>query len=128
MVDTLGLPTVFFTHSAADLQWPELAHFLAPTNGTSRSNAVIEKPCLADWFFYHRIIKFMDVFYVGILKAKDYWLRLEYQHRGSPHVHGVAWLQGAPDVEKVLSSDSSSLQDLIRYIDRTVTTSIQLIT
>ena len=25
MVDTLGLPTVFFTHSAADLQWPELA-------------------------------------------------------------------------------------------------------
>ena len=25
MVDTLGLPTVFFTHSVADLQWPELA-------------------------------------------------------------------------------------------------------
>ena len=25
MVDTLGLPTVLFTHSAADLQWPELA-------------------------------------------------------------------------------------------------------
>ena len=24
MVDTLGLPTIFFTHSAADLQWPEL--------------------------------------------------------------------------------------------------------
>ena len=23
MVDTLGLPTIFFTHSAADLQWPE---------------------------------------------------------------------------------------------------------
>ncbi len=28
MVDTLGLPTVFFTHSAADLQWPELARLL----------------------------------------------------------------------------------------------------
>ena len=26
MVDTLGLLTVFFTHSAADLQWPELAN------------------------------------------------------------------------------------------------------
>ena len=25
MVDTLGLPTIFFTHSVADLQWPELA-------------------------------------------------------------------------------------------------------
>ncbi len=30
MVDTLGLPTVFFTHSAADLQWPELARILCP--------------------------------------------------------------------------------------------------
>ena len=25
MVDKLGLPTMFFTHSVADLQWPELA-------------------------------------------------------------------------------------------------------
>ena len=93
-----------------------------PTNSTSRSNAVIENPCLADWYFYHRII---NVFYVGILKAKDYWLRFEYQHRGSPHVHGVAWLEGAPDVEKVMSSaveDPSSLENLIKYIDRTVTT------
>ena len=30
MVDTLGLPTIFFTHSAADLQWPELAHLICP--------------------------------------------------------------------------------------------------
>ena len=41
MVDTLGLPTIFFTHSAAaDLQWPELARFLGvedPENSTSRS-------------------------------------------------------------------------------------------
>ena len=28
MVDTLGLPTIFFTHSAADLQWPELAKLI----------------------------------------------------------------------------------------------------
>ena len=41
MVDTLGLPTISFTHSAAaDLQWPELARFLGiedPENSTSRS-------------------------------------------------------------------------------------------
>ena len=28
MVDTLGMPTVFFTHSAADGQWPELARLI----------------------------------------------------------------------------------------------------
>lgn len=126
MVDTLGLPTVFFTHSAADLQWPELAHFLGvqdPTNSTARSKAVVENPSLADWFFYERIVKFMDAFYRGILKANDYWLRFEYQHRGSPHVHGVAWLQGAPDVQKILSSeDPTRNQELIRYINNTVTT------
>ena len=123
MVDTLGLPTVFFTHSAADLQWPELARLLGvedPATSTARSKAVVENPCLADWFFYQRIVKFMDVFYKGILKAKDYWLRFEYQHRGSPHVHGVAWLEDAPDVEKVLASGNTS--SLITFINKTVTT------
>ena len=126
MVDTVGLPTVFFTHSAADLQWPELTQLLGvddPTNSTQRSKAVIENPCLADWFFYQRILKFMEIYYKGILKAKDYWLRFEYQHRGSPHVHGVAWLEDAPNVEKVLlSGDVSSQQELVTYIDKTVST------
>ncbi len=62
----------------------------------------------------------MDVFYKDVLKAKDYWLRFEYQHRGSPHVHGVAWLENAPDVEKVLATGDTSSH--IRYIDKTVTT------
>ena len=30
MVDTLGMPTVFFTHSAADGQWPKLARLICP--------------------------------------------------------------------------------------------------
>jgi len=36
MVDTLGLPTIFFTHSAADLQWPELARLICPEDPESR--------------------------------------------------------------------------------------------
>lgn len=51
----------------------------------------------------------MDVFYIGILNAKDYWLRFEYQHRGSPHVHGVVWLNNAPDVPNMLASDDPSV-------------------
>ena len=38
MVDTLGLPTIFFTHSAADLQWPELARLICPEDPESSSN------------------------------------------------------------------------------------------
>ena len=52
MVDTLGLPTIFFTHSAADLQWPGLANLICPDNPgciSSRTKAVIENPASSDW-------------------------------------------------------------------------------
>ena len=97
MVDTLGLPTIFFTHSAADRQWPELANliFSDPASKASRAKAVIENPAVADWYFTHQIQKFIDAYYIGVLGATDYWLRCEWQHRGSPHVHGLTWLNMA---------------------------------
>ena len=126
MVDTLGLPTVFFTHSAADLQWPELAQLICPNNRdsrTARTKAVIDNPALSDWFFYHRVMEFLKAFYTGVLGATDYWLRFEWQHRGSPHVHGLAWLPDTPDVEQLLQSNSDSLEeDIIMQADRVVST------
>ena len=80
---TLGLPTVFFTLSAADLQWPELANLLDVDelhNSSARAKAAVENPCLTDWCFYNRVMKFMDMFFIGIFKANNYWLRFEYQH------------------------------------------------
>ena len=93
VVDALGLPTVFFTHSAADLQWPELAELMCPddpTNPRNRQKALIENPAIADWFFYQRVQVYLKHFYTDVLGATDYWLRFEWQHRGSPHVHGLA--------------------------------------
>ena len=129
MIDTLGLPTIFFTHSAADHQWPELAHLIChedPEDKQARVKAVIDNPALADWFFYYRIQKFVDAFYVNILKATDYWMRFEWQHRGSPHVHGLAWLPNAPNVENLLSSSpdlvESTKQQIIEYADKIIST------
>ena len=128
MVDTLGLPTIFFTHSAADLQWPELARLICPDQpGTpsSRIDAVNNNPALADWFFCHRVQRFVEVFYLGVLKATDYWMRFEWQHRGSPHVHGVAWLPNAPDVEQLLKltdNIESVKEEIIQYANEVVTT------
>ena len=110
LVDTLGLPTVFFTHSAADLQWPELSRLICPDDSqssTSRSQALMQNPAIADWFFYHRIDAFLDAFYKGVLGASDFWLRFEWQHRGSPHVHGLAWLRDSPNVEDLFSEADS---------------------
>ena len=75
MVNTLGLPTIFFTHSAADLQWPELACLIClegPDAAASRVKAVNENPAIADWLFFYRVLKFVEAFYIGVLKATDY--------------------------------------------------------
>ena len=128
MVDTLGLPTIFFTHSAADLQWPELANLVCPDNPDSRSSrakAVIENPAISDWFFYYRVQEFIKAYYVGVL-GTDYWMRFEWQHRGSPHVHGLAWLPDTPDVEQLLSSPNSVpdavKEEITKYADSLVST------
>ena len=77
MVDTLGLPTIFFTHSAADLQWPELARLTCPDDPDSRASrtkAIIENPAVADWFFYERVVEFIKAYYIGVLGVTDYWM------------------------------------------------------
>ena len=130
MVDALGLPTVFFTHSAADGQWPELARLICPEDqesSSSRSKAVADNPAIADWFFSHRIEKFMKAYYVDILGATDYWFRYEWQHRGSPHVHGIAWFKDAPDVEKLLTPNEdfdpiAAAEQITAYADGLVST------
>ena len=63
MVDTLGLPTVFFSGPAADLQWPELARPICrdnPDSSSAHNKAVQENPAIADWFFHQRIVKFIE--------------------------------------------------------------------
>ena len=52
-------------------------------------------------------------------------MRFEWQHRGSPYVHGLAWLPNAPDVEQLLSSPETSdivKDEIIQYADMTVST------
>ena len=131
MVDTLGLPTVFFTHSDADFQWSELASLICQDSledVSTRRRAVIENPVVADWLFYERFQQFLKCFYLDILGAKDYWLRFEWQHRDSPHVHGLAWLPGTSDMQ--LFSDPAAAEEnhrqAIAFIDSVISTTNKL--
>ena len=55
---------------------------------------------------------------------QDYWLRFEYQHRSSPHVHGLAWLENSPDIESLrlhgLSDETT--QQIVQHVNLVITT------
>ena len=47
----------------------------------------------------------------------------EWQHHCSPHVHGLAWLSGATDMEQIVADGiDTSKEELIRYVDKIMTT------
>lgn len=53
-----------------------------------------------------------------------YWYRFEWQHRGSPHVHGFS---GGPDVQKLLASPDDMdlvavVEEITSYADTIVST------
>ncbi|KAK3918035.1 ATP-dependent DNA helicase, partial [Frankliniella fusca] len=109
MVEQIGLPTVFLTMSAADLYWPDLYRILTgkDINDISmreRRLLIQENPIIVDLFFDFRL----QIYIKEVLEPKDkvidYWYRIEYQHRGSPHVHGLFWFEHAlRNVEELLN-------------------------
>ena len=69
-------------------------------------------------YFHNRVQKFFK--YVlnsphspfGHLDDLFYWI--EFQHRGRPHVHGIAWIRDAPKF------DMNSDEEVCAYIDRII--------
>lgn len=59
MIETIGMPTIFFTFSSADLQNPDLFQVLKDYDNIygydlSQRTLVNNNPMIADWFFYRR--------------------------------------------------------------------------
>ena len=50
-------------------------------------------------------------------KIKDWFYKVKYQQRGSPHIHKLIWLDNAP----VFGVDKD--EDVVAYIDRIITCS-----
>ena len=62
--------------------------------------------------FIHDVLR-NDVIPVG--QITDYFYRVEFQQRGSPHIHGLFWVKGAPQYGK------SSEEGFVSFIDKYVT-------
>ena len=123
LIDQFGMPTAFFTLSAADTQWSELQTHLANFSDASDNpvKAVAKNPLLCTWFFHHRVKAFIEHFLTSELGITDYWWRYEWQSRGSVHCHGILYLKDAIDRSELATTMESFKKDLADYIDKLVT-------
>ena len=113
MVKQLGIPTYFLTLSCADLRWEELPYIINKLNNLGlseeelknlsyqeRCNLLNNNPALVARHFQYKVEVFKEITLDGPLgKTKYYAIRIEFQERGSPHVHSFIWICNAPNIE-----------------------------
>ena len=115
MVKQLGLPTFFMTLSCADLRWNELISIIAKLNGESLDEDAINEmdfferchylnmnPVILARHFQYRVEVFFKVIVIDgpLGKVKYHAIRVEFQVRGSPHIHSFLWVIDAPILTK----------------------------
>ena len=117
MFRTLGPPTFFITLSADDMNWFDLMCVLAKCDGKSLSDNEVKELSTSErrrllsnytvivaHYFSHHLQAFMNQILNGASKPigeiKNFW-RVEFQQRGSPHIHSLWWVEDAPDIKTV---------------------------
>lgn len=130
MIKQVGMPHIFFTLSAADYHWPDLFRLLTDLDPqhvgeAQRRQLMHDNPAIVAWFFQKRCDIFMKKFLTRMFPVKDYWFRFEWQHRGSPHIHGLLWMQGGPEYTDIDSLSTAQRQELVDYFDQLVSASIE---
>ena len=124
----LGPPTLFITLSADDLHWPELGMNLENIDfkhafGRSFFSAMRADPLLTAIHFERRFKALMKFVILGDKKPLgnviDYFARVEFQNRGSPHIHMFLWVSDLP-----IDINEQSIPVIISYINKTICSTI----
>ena len=139
MIRQLGLPTWFISLSAADTRWGVLLASLSlivdkkyisvveaeQLEWKDKCRLINSDPVSAARYFDNRFHRFLnDVIYsqhnpVG--KVKDHFYKIEFQHRGSPHVYMLLFCEDCPDMRGKKRNN-----DLCKYVDRYVSCSSEV--
>ncbi|XP_062615266.1 uncharacterized protein LOC134277003, partial [Saccostrea cucullata] len=114
MLRQLGIPTWFCSFSAAEHRWNDAVATILRQQCDSRD------PCVMDWseknevlrsnpvtvarMFEHRFHVFQTEVIFSPLepigKVSDFFQRVEFQQRGSPHMHCLYWIENAPKLHE----------------------------
>ncbi|XP_065370889.1 uncharacterized protein LOC135963037 [Calliphora vicina] len=138
MIRQFGLPTFFITLSAAESQWPELLVILVKVvqnrviteeealNLTTQEkyNLIRLDPITSSRYFDQRIRHLFKHFksaagIFGEHKVVKFYWRIEFQQRGSPHVHGIYWMDNAPIFN---INDETTFPAVVNFIDTYIST------
>jgi len=122
--------------SAADTRWNDLIVMLGKLNDKNDytdelsrnelSSEIINRlissdPVTCARYFNERVQRFIDMVLKGpcnpLGKWTDHVYRVEFQQRGSPHIHMLAWVEGSPLYGK------AEEVDVIRFIDEHISCS-----
>ncbi|KAI4879221.1 hypothetical protein NFI96_027864, partial [Prochilodus magdalenae] len=125
MLRQLGTPTFFCTFSAAEMRWPEVITAIKAQQGETVDFSALDwsekceilrsNPVTAMRMFEKRVEALMNLIQSPaqpIGEVIDYFYRVEFQQRGSPHIHCLFWVKDAPEFE------SDQDQDVCDFIDR----------
>ncbi|CAF1463104.1 unnamed protein product [Rotaria sordida] len=128
MIRQLGVPTWFCSFSAADARWIELLHHLADYHNIPRkekytwneTNFLLNSnPVIVARMFDRRFRGFMKNIILSKCAAlgevTDYFYRVEFQKRGSPHIHMIVWIKNAPKYGENLDDE------VMKFIDKYIT-------
>ena len=73
-------------------------------------------------YFDHLVQEFLNAILKSncepIGKLGDFFYRVEFQQRGSPHTHMLVWIENAPTLEK------SSEEEIVKFVDKYLTCSV----
>ena len=114
MIRELGTASLFCSFSSAETQWIHLLRILGQVidkkeytdnelenlNWEEKCRLIQSDPVTCARHFDYQINQFLCNFLLSdaapLGKIADWFYRVEYQQRGSPHIHMLIWLKDAP--------------------------------
>jgi len=132
MIRQLGKPTWFCSFSAAETRWAHLLKILGRLVGKKndtddeiqvmawqkKSDLIKSDPITCARNFEHMIQLFLRDILKSTMKpigeVLDFFYRVEFQQRGSPHIHSLYWVKDATQYGK------NSNEDIAKFVDRHV--------
>ncbi|XP_078352070.1 uncharacterized protein LOC144636749 [Oculina patagonica] len=133
MIRQLGNPTWFCSFSAAETRWTHLLKTLGRIvenkeytddeikhmTWKQKSDLIQNDPVTCARNFEHMVQLFIrDVLKSSVMpigEIADYFYRIEFQQRGSPHIHGLFWVKEAPQYER------SCNEEIVKFVDKYIT-------